>query len=110
MLFVETPFHIGQCIDWVAQAQLFAAVGPRVVLKLWEVDIRTIFDLEQAVLEPGYTTPRLKRAVAQALQAAPGKGEQKQPEPPGQALDDESVEALVRNMLDDLHVHRLRQI
>jgi hypothetical protein len=101
MLFVETPYGIYQSIDWVAQAQLFAAVGPHAVLKLWKLGIRTIFDLEQAVLEPGYTTPWLKQAVGRALLADADEAA---------TLDNGSVEALVRNKVDGLHIHRLRQI
>ena len=101
MLFVETPYGIYQSIDWVAQAQLFAAVGPHAVLRLWKLGIRTIFDLEKAVLVPGYTTPQLVRAVGRALGADADEAS---------ALDNASVEALVRNKVDGLHVHRLRQI
>lgn len=111
MLFVETPYGIYQSIDWVAQAQLCAAVGPHAVLRLWKLGIRTIFDLEKAVLVPGYTTPRLRQAVGRALLAdADPATEAGLEADAGTTLDDDTILALVDNKLDDLHVHRLRQI
>jgi hypothetical protein len=110
MLFVETPFGIYQSIDWVAQAQLFAAVGPRPVLRLWALGIRTIFDLEKAVLVEGHTTSALRQAVARALLADTDEAMRKHIGPPEGPFDDAAVKALVENKVDDLHVHRLRQI
>lgn len=110
MLFVETPYGIYQSIDWVAQAQLFAAVGPKSVLALWKVGIRTIFDLERAVLAESHTTAPVRQAVGVALLVAADEITRQRFGPREGPLDDDSIKALVRNKLDDLHVHRLRQI
>lgn len=110
MLFVETPFGIYQSIDWVAQAQLFAAVGPRPVIRLWALGIRTIFDLEKAVLLEGHTTPALRQAVARALLADTDEAMRKHIGPPEGPFDDATVKALIENKADDPHVRRLRQI
>jgi hypothetical protein len=110
MLFVETPFGIYQSIDWVGQAQLFAAVGPETVRRLWKLGIRTIFDLEKAALVQGYTTPQLRQAVGLALLAGADEATRRRLGPPDGPFDDASVRALVENKVDDLHVHRLRQI
>lgn len=48
MLFVETPYGVYQIMDWVAQAQLCCSVGPRTVVLLWKLGVRTLFDLERA--------------------------------------------------------------
>src|SRR3954451_15060025 len=113
MLFVETPYGIYQSIDWVAQAQLCAAVGPHAVLRLWKLGIRTIFDLEKAVLGEGYTTRELRQAVGMALLADADEATiqvlQTQT-PSGRVVDDDTIKAVVENKIDDLHVHRLRQI
>lgn len=112
MLFVETPYSIYQIMDWTAQAQLCCSVGPKRLRELWKLGIRTIFDLERAVLTPApeealcrykckYTTPQLRQAVGRALSLDAGA-----------ALwsDDASIIADVEVRLDDPHVHRLRLI
>jgi hypothetical protein len=45
LLYVETPYNILQIIDWIAQAQLITAVGPKKVQELRKLNVRTIFDL-----------------------------------------------------------------
>lgn len=70
MLFVETPYGIYQCIDWVAQAQLCTIVGPDRFLAMRSFNIRTIFDVERALLSE-YTTSQLRRLVATLMFSAP---------------------------------------
>jgi hypothetical protein len=80
MLFVESPFGIYQTIDWVAQAQLCTAIGPDSFVKLRNIQIRTIFDFEIAILGSkrrdrnhnphmlsAHSTPRLRRAIFSVL-------------------------------------------
>lgn len=52
-LYAETPFTLFQSFDWVLQAQLCVVVGPGAFLALKQHNIRTIFDLERAVLAEG---------------------------------------------------------
>jgi hypothetical protein len=52
MLHIESPYGIYQSIDWVAQAQLCTLVGPERFMYLKRFYIRTIFDLEKALLGP----------------------------------------------------------
>ena len=97
----------------MAQAQLCSIVGPKGLTPLWELGIRTIFDIEQAVLGPR-STRQLRYEVGKSLFA--GK------DPPetakfglGEAGElsanaDKCILALANVMIDDLHVHRLRQI
>ena len=113
MLFVETPYGVYQIIDWVAQAQLCAAVGPKALTELWKLDIRTIFDFERATLEDGFTTRELRHLVGHVVLAGNPEYQKKL----GLSLDvqpsdasDETVMALARVILDDIHIQRLRQI
>jgi hypothetical protein len=50
MLHIESPYGIYQVIDWVAQAQLCHILGPEKFLIFREFNIRTIFDLERAIM------------------------------------------------------------
>jgi hypothetical protein len=144
MLHIESPYGIYQTIDWVAQAQLCTVVGADRFLLLKTLNIRTIFDLERAVL-PLHARP-------QSDTAAPGASEPQvdadadliEPDPAlvlaiGEILlrDNDRDKAMrgalglrdpsfvrsdaapptvptvrhaVTVMIDDLHVHRLRQI
>lgn len=110
-LFVETPYGLYEVIDWVSQAQLIVAVGSAKALRLREMGVRTIFDLERClysenlarqlsrilcVSEPPVITPRPTCVVGQ-------NGEHK--------LDEtDELSAIVAYLRDDLHVRRLRQI
>jgi hypothetical protein len=95
LLFVESPYSLLQVADWVAQAQLITAVGPAKARKLREINIRTVFDLEQAVQQSS-----LCEIVGDILFDASAKA----------AKDQESVKAIVNSMTRSLHVQRLRQV
>lgn len=133
MLHVESPFGIYETIDWVAQAQLCTVVGPDRFLLLKTLHIRTIFDLERAVIaerpragaaspEVRSPNPTLVAAIGrillqdterdvklrEAFELGPHPGA-----PLGGATEDALVaatQAMVTVMIDDLHVHRLRQV
>jgi hypothetical protein len=137
MLFVETPFGLYQVIDWVAQAQLCTQVGLERFLLLRQQNIRTVFDLERAVLSES-SEPTVQRVVGAILFASTDQ-KRRIAETAGatfasfglsgqstltlaefdaavmQAMIDkegwnEALEHFVRVILDDLHVSRLRSI
>jgi hypothetical protein len=122
LLHVETPYGFYECFDWVAQAQLCTIVGADQYLELRRRHIRTVFDLERAVLGPQSTEPA-RRMIADILFATgpntakfrgqwggADAGEPNGANPASQPVyDDATCKHLVRCMLDDLHVHRLRQ-
>ncbi|TBB57030.1 hypothetical protein ELH42_37790 [Rhizobium ruizarguesonis] len=101
MLFVETPFGVYQIMDWVAQAQLCASVGPTAVTGLGRIGVRTLFDLERAALDDRCRHPQLLQAIGIHLLGS--QGDQS-------AFSAEAVVANIQMRLDDPHVHRLRQI
>ncbi len=113
-IFVETPYGLYEVIDWVAQAQLILAVGPVRTLKLREMNIRTIFDLELCV-----RNPVLRQRLFRILLNSDGEQVSGFLEPPLQfapkgseiALNEaDELQAIVAYIRDDLHVRRLRQI
>ncbi len=121
MLHVESPYGIYQCIDWIAQAQLCTVVGPERFLLLKSMNIRTIFDLERAMLpmeldgQMAQADPALRGAMAEALatdctrstrtRTALGLGAA-----PAPLTEAATLDRLARVILDDLHVLRLRQV
>jgi hypothetical protein len=123
MLHVETSTCIYSVMDWVAQAQLCSAVGPERFLLFRKINVRTIFDLERAVLDP--STPLGSQQMAGAvLLASDGKTSLLRNfgvRPLDVTYRDfdkaltswvnvEVIEHLVRVIMDDLHVRRLRLI
>ena len=129
MVHIENPYGIYEAIDWVAQAQLCTAVGPERFLLLKSYNIRTIFDLERAVF-PKDDDETLIELVGTVLLSdydrnircrsgfrlaptyagsAPADGRDRFAFM-ASALSTEGVRRLVRLMMDDLHVYRLRQI
>ncbi len=123
MLNVETAIGLFALVDWIGQAQLCAAVGPHRFLLLRKLNLRTIFDLERAVLDPS-APMGLKQMVGAVLLASDGKTTilrdfgLRPLEVTYREFDKaltswvniEVIEHLARVIVDDLHVHRLRQI
>ncbi|MCP1446510.1 hypothetical protein J3D54_005642 [Pseudomonas sp. GGS8] len=113
-IFVETPYGLYEVIDWVAQAQLILAVGPEKTLKLREMNIRTIFDLERMIYNP-VLKKRLMAVLALGEPADPDNDLSIEPfrRSSNSEVDlrhSDHAEALVSIIRDDLHVKRLRQI
>jgi hypothetical protein len=113
-IFVETPYGLYQVIDWVAQAQLILGVGALRTLRLREMNIRTIFDLERCLKNPALRE-RLRRLLvgseenrAQDALELPSRPAAKGSEIPLDETDE--LQAVVAYIRDDLHVRRLRQI
>jgi hypothetical protein len=113
MLFVETPYGVYQIIDWVAQAQLCSALGPKAVIEFWKLGIRTIFDLERALMGAS-STRELRHEVGKIIVLGRSAEEQKRlgldPTSVSSDIADKTVLALASIILDDLHIQRLRQI
>jgi hypothetical protein len=123
MIHVETSICIFTVVDWVAQAQLCAAVGPQRFFLFRKINVRTIFDLERAVLD--VSSPLGSRQMAGAILLASG-GETNMLRDFGVRplavtyrdfetaltswVNVEVIEHLVRVVVDGLHISRLRQI
>jgi hypothetical protein len=118
-IFVETPYGLYEVIDWVAQAQLILAVGSARTLRLRQINIRTIFDLEKALDNPALQR-RLRAALTGESMDTASSADSSGPVANRPARRDGSSEipldltietdALVAMIRDDLHVQRLRQI
>lgn len=94
LLFVESPYGLIEVLDWVAQAQLVTAVGPGKALKLRDLGIRNLFDLEAAVQQE-----QLCAVVGTILF-----------EPSQSITDMPAVQTIVNSMVRNPHVQRLRQV
>lgn len=117
-LYAESPYPLLEIFDWVLQAQLCVNVGTKAFIALKEHKIRTIFDLERAVLAEG-APPDYVRGIgavmfenaSPAFRTAVGlPPTASDPAVPGIALSPEIVRHAAAIMGDDLHVHRLRAL
>jgi uncharacterized RDD family membrane protein YckC len=115
-IFVETPYGLYEVIDWIAQAQLILAVGAARTLKLRDMSIRTIFDLERC-LKNKALRQRLLRVLWDAEGDQPSAYRKPSPEAVARVSgsevplnDQDQLQAIVAFIRDDLHVRRLRQI
>ena len=123
-LFVETPYGLYEVIDWIAQAQLILAVGTKKTRALREINVRTIFDLEKVVFNPGLRKRVLRILLPNATEEELADASSSSPKPAMAwwdghmrlgssevALDQrDALQSLVATARDDLHVIRLRQI
>ncbi len=122
MLCVETPYPLFEILDWTSQAQLCTAIGPEKFLLLRERGIRTVFDLERAVLSKSACDALIFR-IASVLFASTKSEMAIKSKFNIQELSESSYFAsysnniqrddvieLVKIMTDDLHIHRIRQI
>jgi hypothetical protein len=111
-LFAETPYNLYECFDWVLQAQLCLVVGTMGFTELKKHGVRTIFDLERAVLAQGapdsYVSGIAGVILANASDPFKAKVNLSGNNPAGVSTD--IARHLVAIMGDDLHVHRLRAL
>jgi hypothetical protein len=103
LLYVETPYNILEIIDWIAQAQLITAVGPRKTAELRRINVRTIFDLARIGDNAHFRRCALQILIEpEAFRATLD------------SADDEEVLSMFNCMFtsigDDLHVIRLARV
>jgi hypothetical protein len=108
-LYIETPYTILQVFDWVLQAQLCLVVGPDAFQRLRQHRIRTIFDLERAVLADGAPEAYVQ-AVGEVIFFGADAAFLSRIGGPEAPLSPDIVRHAVAVMCDDLHVHRLRAL
>jgi hypothetical protein len=117
-LYAESPFSLYEIFDWVLQAQLCVNVGATAFAALKKHRIRTIFDLERAVLAEG-APERYLRAIGNVIFEGADPGFRQAVGLPrlatdapaeGVDIDPATVRHAVAIMADDLHIHRLRAL
>jgi hypothetical protein len=118
-LYAETPYPLLEIFDWVLQAQLCANVGTPAFIGLRAHKIRTIFDLERAVLAAGAPADYVKAIgevmfadASPAFRACVGLPATPDDGTPGGGVEIsvDTVRHAAAIMGDDLHVHRLRAL
>lgn len=108
-LYIETPFGLLEVFDWVLQAQLCTVVGARAYDALKSHNIRTIFDLERAVLAEEVPDAYVA-ALGEVIYTSASADFKKAISKPNGGLDPSVVKHAVAVVCDDLHVHRLRSL
>ncbi|MGH6893224.1 MAG: hypothetical protein ACREEP_13290, partial [Dongiaceae bacterium] len=103
MLYVETPYNILEIIDWIAQAQLITAIGPKKVAELRKINVRTIFDLARIGDSNHFRRCALQILIEpESFRARLAEG------------SDDEIQAMFVSMFtsiaDDLHVIRLARV
>lgn len=111
-LYAETPYSLHQIFDWVLQAQLCTTVGPSLFRELRKHGIRTIFDLERAVVAKGAPDSYVAAlgGVLLADSSSPFYELVEPWEDSGKGIDPEIVRHVVAILIDDLHIHNLRAL
>jgi len=103
LLYVETPYNILEIIDWIAQAQLITAIGPKKVLELRKLNVRTIFDLARIG-----DSNHFRRCALQILIEPEAFRDRLA------GMPDDEIQAMFVSMFtsiaDDLHVIRLARV
>ncbi len=108
-LYVETPYTLLQVFDWVLQAQLCLVLGADTFQKVRQHRIRTIFDLERAVLADGAPETYVV-AIGDVIFSGADPAFLAKIGGTSGAIDGDIVRHAVAVMCDDLHVHRLRAL
>lgn len=108
-LYIETPYGLFEVFDWVLQAQLCVVSGTDVFLELKRHGIRTIFDLERAVLADG-VPDSYAEAIGEILFKNGNSLFRSRLGGPESPISADIVRHAVAVGGDDLHVQRLRTL